>query len=353
MSLTDTILEQIDAYDMERFDAEANVIRAHMEASLRDIKISEECERIGIIMEGDVVPKRDGENIFKYILLFLPRLVINILRKISRWITGNPEIRTTEELKELAKKKEEEFIKNHKESIIRNCREGVVRGVNYKLHQQHPSAICVAYVTDDGEYGCKWNIESIEGVAKVYQDYIEYFTKYIEVFERLNQKKDLIIDDEHNQDIIDFDKELNNLMNSNGAMEKLVRKEPTVLIDMETARQATKSCKTGGFAKCWKNVEDQMDKLIELYHEMDQSSKISQSNLRFATRYYNSIERVFSTFTKFHTYFGEAVAGANFVYNQIPAQIKIVFDGKKKEYNGDVKDTYENILKQGGFYDGD
>lgn len=93
MTLTDEILDNISAYNMESIDAESNVIKAHMEATMRDIRIATECDSAGIIMEssdwdGNIIPKRDGENILKYIFLFIPRIIINICRKIHAWWTG-------------------------------------------------------------------------------------------------------------------------------------------------------------------------------------------------------------------------------------------------------------------------
>ena len=349
MSLTDEILCQISAYETEQFDAEANVIKAHMEACLRDIRISEECERAGIIMEGDIIPKRDGENIFKYILLFLPRLIINILRKFSRWISGNPEIRTTEELKELARKKEEELIKNRKDALVEICRKNVVDAVNFDLHRAHPSAKYVtAYIAHDGTYSCKWGIKSVRDIGKIYDAYINYFAKYIEVFERLDQKKDLIIDDTHNQDIIEFERELTRVR-SNNVAEGIVSNEFSEDIDIEAATELEKSCKSGEVAQRWTYIENQMNQLISLYHKMDQDSKVSQSNLRFATRYYDSINMVFNAFAKFNTFFQECVEGVLYVYKIYPDKIKKIFDGKGKEYDDEAKDTFENILKQNDF----
>lgn len=92
MTLTEEILQNISDFKMAPFDAEANVISAHMEACLRDIQIVSECEAAGIIMEsddwnGEIIPKRNDENIIKYIFLFLPRLIINICKKIHAWWT--------------------------------------------------------------------------------------------------------------------------------------------------------------------------------------------------------------------------------------------------------------------------
>ena len=349
MSLTDEILCQISAYETEQFDAEANVIKAHMEACLRDIRISEECERAGIIMEGDIIPKRDGENIFKYILFFLPRLIINILRKFSRWVSGNPEIRTTEELKELARKSEEELIKNKKGALVKVCRKNVVDAVNFDLHIARPSAKYVtACIAHDGTYSCKWGIRSKKDIANAYNAYIAYFTKYIEVFERLNQETDLIIDDTHNQDIIEFERELTKVR-SNNVAEGIIGNEFLEDIDIEQATDLKETCENGEIAKDMAYIENQMNRLISLYHKMDQDAKTSQSNLRFATRYYDSINMVFNAFVKFNKVFQECVDGVLYVYKIYPDKIKNILEGKGKEYDDEAKDTFENILKQNDF----
>lgn len=88
--LTEAILEYIAAYEMESIVAEGNVIKAHMEACMRSIQICSECEKAGIIMEsddwdGEIIPKRNDENILKYIFFFIPRIIINFCRKIKAW----------------------------------------------------------------------------------------------------------------------------------------------------------------------------------------------------------------------------------------------------------------------------
>ena len=348
MSLTDTILDQIDAYQMEQLDAETNVIKAHMEACMRDINIHMECERAGIIMEGDIIPKRDGENIFKYILFFLPRLVINILRKFTSWATGNPEIRTAEELKELARKREAWLVKNRREGLAKTCRKNVVDAVNYSLREVHPSAKCVAAIDKDGAYTCKWGIKSLGSVLVLYQTYSNYFEKYIEVFQRLYQRKDLVVDNEHNQDIIEFERVLSEVRSKNIA-EGVVSNELIHHIEMDIALKLEKDYERGEFSRISKHIQSQMDKLIALYHKMDRDAEISQSNLRFATRYYDSITDVFNAFIKFNTYLKNAVDGVAYVYKIYPEKINNIFIGQGKVYDDEGKGTYEDILKEKDF----
>lgn len=347
--LTDEVLIQISEYRDESFIAEANVIRAHMEVCLRDIKIAEECEQAGIIMEGDIVPKRDGENIFKYILLFLPRLVINVLRKVASWLLSNPEIMTTEEYKKAQRKAEEEVIKQEKGNILSQARETVAARVNNHISVHYPGAKCSVSVMD-GEYICSWNVKR-DIILNLYMKYDEYFTKYLEVFERLNQKQDLKIDENNNQDMIEFERELNTMLHSHDEMQNAFTNIPAFPITYD---------ETVKFMKLWDesynavhaNIERSMKKLIALYHDMDQSTKVSPSNMRFATRYYNSIEQIFGMFTDFHTKIGKSVGALKYGYEDIPIQIKEVFE-KIKNNKDEKLGNHGDILKQGGFYNGD
>lgn len=109
--LTNEILSDITAFEMASIDAEGSVIRAHMEATMRDIQIHMECQQAGIVMEsddwdGEIVPKRNDENIFIYIFLFIPRLIRNLFRKIKAWWTDKKQEGVA---KELAKHEEESF----------------------------------------------------------------------------------------------------------------------------------------------------------------------------------------------------------------------------------------------------
>lgn len=345
MTLTEEILDNISAYKMETIDAEANVIKAHMEACLRDIRIHEECEELGIVMEGDILPERNGENIFKYLLFFLPRLIINILRKIKEWITGE-HIPTPEELKKQQEKEEAETIAKGKADILKKAREVVVKNVNTKLSVKYPSVVCVAKTLNDG-YSCMWNID-MEAAKKIYSDYIEYFTKYLDVFTRLNQKSDLAVDG----DMIEFDKELARIVNV-GGVEGVFSNGPNIEVSLNDVIENRKLwAPNGELNNMGKTIEGLMNNLISLYHEMDQSSKVSASNMRFANRYYNSIERVYALFSSFNTRLGQSISAAGFAYEEIMSQSKSVFE-KMKNDKDDALGSYADILTQGGFYNAD
>ena len=347
MSLTDEILKQINDYNMESFDAEINVIKAHMEACMRDITIEKECAKCGIIMEGDIIPQRDGEHILKYILLFLPRLIINILRKFSRWLSGNPEIMTTEELKELSRKREAEIIKARKDVLIDQFRAAVVKAANQDIKKGYPNALCSVFVNKDGVYGCKIGFH-LDKVSGRYSDFVNYFDKYVNVFERLNQSEDLVIDDEHNQDIIDFEKELSIISTSDNVSD-ITDEYYSETVDIKYAKFFKKDCEDGAIASCQKKIDYLMNQLIDMYHNMDKNQSISQSNLRFATRYFESIKAVFNSFEKFHTSFKttfEAILKAYGTY--IPDRIKNTYKNENA-YDDIAKDTWGGIMKERDF----
>lgn len=87
-SLQDEILQCITEYDITSLDNDINIIRAHMEATMKDIIIQKECKNAGIVMESDIIPERGDENIIKYIFLFIPRLIINVFKKVKAWWEG-------------------------------------------------------------------------------------------------------------------------------------------------------------------------------------------------------------------------------------------------------------------------
>ena len=92
-----------------------------------------------------------------------------------------------------------------------------------------------------------------------------------------------------------------------------------------------------------------MNQLIDMYHKMDKNQSISQSNLRFATRYFESIKAVFNSFEKFHTAFKttfEAILKAYGTY--IPDRIKNTYKNENA-YDDIAKDTWGGIMKERDF----
>lgn len=85
--LVDEVLLSISEMNEAALDTEINVTKALMAESYRSIVIQRTLDENGIILEGDIIPKRDSdENIFIYIFKWIPRLIINICKKIkAKW----------------------------------------------------------------------------------------------------------------------------------------------------------------------------------------------------------------------------------------------------------------------------
>jgi hypothetical protein len=167
MTLTEEILQNISEYKMAPFDAEADVIKAHMEACMRDIHIASECEAAGIIMEsddwdGNIVPKRNGENIIKYIFLFIPRIIINICKKIHAWWVGLKQ----KYLEKAEAKYDEALFKDVSGEMLRFCAE-----IN-----AHLAGGNVTYTGSGFVYMSR--IKDINGVAAYYEEFEKRFEDY-------------------------------------------------------------------------------------------------------------------------------------------------------------------------------
>lgn len=167
MTLTEEILQNISEYKMAPFDAEADVIKAHMEACMRDIQIASECENAGIIMEsddwdGNIVPKRNDENIIKYIFLFIPRIIINICKKIHAWWVGLKQ----KYLEKAEAKYDEALFKDVSDEMLRFCAE-----IN-----SHLAGGNVTYTGSHFVYMSR--IKDIDGVGKYYKEFEKRFEDY-------------------------------------------------------------------------------------------------------------------------------------------------------------------------------
>lgn len=171
MTLTDEILDNISAYLMESFDSEANVIRAHMESTMRNITIETECERCGIVTEGffdGVVPKRGTENIFKYIFFFIPRLVINLFRKLKAFFSG---IKVKSLNDQVAETFENGVADRMKDSFINICNQ---------INAVIPNG---ALTFSNGKFYYMSRIKvNLDSLSALYDDFKNTFSKYEEIF---------------------------------------------------------------------------------------------------------------------------------------------------------------------------
>lgn len=85
--LADEVLLSISEMNEAALDTEINVTKALMAESYKSIVIQRTLDENGIILEGDIIPERDSdENIFIYIFKWIPRLIINICKKLkAKW----------------------------------------------------------------------------------------------------------------------------------------------------------------------------------------------------------------------------------------------------------------------------
>lgn len=340
MTLTEEILDNISAYRMESIDAEANVIKAHMEACLRDIQVQKECEDIGIVMEGDIIPERNDENIIKYILLFIPRLVMNLLRKLREWITGE-HVPTSEELK---KQQDEELKKAAEKAdaeVLLEARNEIANKINELKAQKFTGSNGYLIGTSEG-YTYKWSV-NITNSGELYQAYEKYFAEYLEVFNRLFDKHAVDVDEK----LTNFEKELAIMVNSNNA-EGVFASSPSYTLVDNGAIDSIINGKNNVYDKMAKNIESMMDKLIKTYHDMDRNGKVSDSNMRFAANYISSIKVVYAKFSAFNTRLGTEIAAAQDALKNIKPVSKAWFDDMM-ENSPEMAEKY----RERGFNNGD
>ena len=330
MTLTEEILDNISAYKMEFFDAEENVILAHMEATFRDIQIQMECKKCGIVMEGDIIPERDGENIFKYILLFIPRLIINLMRKLREWITGVKE----PDPKEIARKTEEAAAKALEDGYLDHFINWTLSTANQIVHKNHPTT--TGKIICDRTKGYEWKYEwklIFDNVVNKYMTYCGFFKEYAEMFNKLADKKEIIYDDE----TANFESELALAFNG-------VEKAPVVRtgsIETINAEKATKyygALGSGGLDDLFTEIANGMRELNKKYAEMTENrKKIAESNMAFATNWIGQIRRVYSMFVQFDMNSREEIGAAYDAFQSISLVIDSYMMERKKRYIDDEK----------------
>jgi hypothetical protein len=348
MTLTDEILENISNYNMASFDAEANVIKAHMEACMRDIQIASECENAGIIMESDIIPERNGENIFKYILFFLPRLVINLMRKLREWITGE-HIETEAEAAARAEKEVQAALESGDLHLLDVAREKVASKINKKVLAKFPNAtmrVTIIKGSKDSpgayDYTSRMNIPKIEETFSIYR---RYYEQYTQVFAKLDSETDISVD----ESITSFEKDLSYVVNI--GISNVFLPYDTAFSREELKGLIERLRKGGDIFIMTKEIEELMNALIKKYHEMDKNTKISNSNMRFATQYMGSIKIAHARFTDFSTRIYDEIMAMESMMKLIAPTSKEIFDELKnlKENDRDMG----KILKERGFYNGD
>lgn len=189
-NLTEEILEQIDAYKNEGFITEQNVAKAHMDATMRSLLIQEECQNLGIVMEGEIIPERDGEHILKYILLFIPRLIINILNKLYQWVVDLLHPGDVKAREEKARMELESLDVETAKIVVNDVCETVTGIIKIKV-KGSPCKLSF----DNDRYFLSWRILSIEDAIDTLNEYRDFFSKYSDTMYGLIEKETFDMED--------------------------------------------------------------------------------------------------------------------------------------------------------------
>jgi hypothetical protein len=332
MTLTEEILGNISAYRMESIDAEIDTLEAHMEACLRDAQVRKECEDLGIVMEGDILPERGDENIVKYILLFIPRLVINILRKLREWITGE-HIPTAEELKKQQEEEKKKAAEEADAETLLSARKMVADQINASKSKVYTSSNGYLVGTGDG-YTYKWAV-NITQTKQLYEAYEKYFAEYLEVFNKLFDKNDVDVDEE----LTNFEKELAIMVSTNNT-DGVFSPSPSYTLVDNGSIDSIINGKNNVLDQMGKHIESMMNQLIKTYHDMDQDKKVSNSNMRFAANYMSSIKVIYAKFSAFNSRLGTEIAAAQYALKNIKPVSKAMFD-KIAESKPEMAEKYK------------
>ena len=333
MSLTEEILQNISEYNMAPFDAEINVIEAQMEACVRDIQIASECEKLGIVMEGAIIPSRDGENIFKYILFFIPRVVINLLLKLREWITGQ-HIPTGDEIKKLEAEEEKKAKAAEDDAMVEATRRAVIDIINGTVAQKVPTSTTRMGV--NGGYAIVSNL-NIPAVFQTFREFDKYFDDYTSIFERLDSRDNIATDD----DVINFEKAISKIT-TNGISNVYFQKPIPTDGFVELARSIKGKDGKGELQGIMKNIESKMNSLIKKYHEMmENSKKISSYNLDFARQYFNMIKTSHAMFISFSE---KVITETNAAIIAI-SELRPTSEKVMKRYQQSKEIDYEHIEK--------
>ena len=333
MSLTEEILQNISEYNMAPFDAEINVIEAQMEACVRDIQIATECEKLGIVMEGAIIPSRDGENIFKYILFFIPRVVINLLLKLREWITGQ-HIPTGDEIKKQEAEEEKKAKAAEDDAMVEATRRAVIDIINGTVAQKVPTSTTRMGV--NGGYAIVSNL-NIPAVFQTFREFDKYFNDYTSIFERLDSIDNIATDD----DVINFEKTISEIT-TNGISNVYLQKPIPTDGFVELARSIQGKDGDAELKGITKNIESKMNSLIKKYHEMvANNEKVSSYNLDFARQYFNMIKTSHAIFMSFSK---KVITESNAAIIAI-SELKPTSEKVMKRYQQSKDIDYEHVKK--------
>lgn len=331
MTLTEEILQNISEYEMAPFDAEADVIKAHMEACMRDIQIASECENAGIIMEsdskwnGEIVPKRDGENILKYIFLFIPRLIINFCRKIKAWWESRKQAAIDKAVAEM----DEETFKVVEQHSAKICAviNGKLRGGGHLTY----TGTGFVYLS---------RLKSVSNVIETYQTFADRFSRYkenVKIFiDQTNNGYRINPNDTNNYILTELE-------SGSPTMDDLCYPEPTTPISDEGYVEA--------FPKIQKNVTElststinAMQDVENMYKLVLEHSTMSNENKTLATRYMRLVEKVYNVFVRFENVVQDDLDNA---YNAFVAKNELVLKFRKEALkNQETPTAREDLAKK-------
>ena len=307
MTLTEEILDNIDAYRMESLVAEGEVIKAHMEACMRDIQIQEEYSELGIIMEsdkwdGNIIPKRDGENILKYIFFFIPRLIINFCRKIKEWWSNR---KAAAESKAVAEMDEKSMSKvaQYAGQICAKINSSI-KGGGHLEYNGHG----FSYMT---------RIKRPASVLDTYKMFEERFTRYKDVVKTFIEQTSgggaLNPTDTNNYLITELE-------SGSPAITDLCAEDHTIPISEEGYVE--------NFPKIKKNVIQFSNNTIKAMQEVENMYKLvlahpnmSGDNKILATRYMKLVEKIYNVFVRFENVVNEDLHNANNAFKNKNAMI--------------------------------
>lgn len=307
--LTDEVLENISAFKMEGFIAEENIVNAHIDATLRDFQIQMECERAGIVMEStSVIPQRNDENIFKYILCFIPRLIINLIHKLIEWISGvkapDPE--------QLAKDREiaewDGFGFNFANKVCDTINNWLRVGKYSKEFSR--SLGYISYV--DKRYVFYWRITNISGLINKYDAYYNEYVKYNEQFETLISDGALKASD----NFVDFFRDSTTKL-SDMIGEKVISNAPTNIVGSDLF--------TKDFIKLKKDLEVRADAIKKLMNQVikkwDKAYKhiprLEDQKLYIANEFLNSSRRLYDEFYRMNEVLMAEMGAGNAAFSRL------------------------------------
>lgn len=314
--LTNEVLEAISDYTEEGFLAEAAVIQANIDACKRQLLIQEECENLGIVMEGDIIPERNGENILLYIFLFIPRLIINLINKIKDWL--GKLLFPSKKLEEKKAEQEAEMARLRliDEQAFEYANNVICKKVNAAVHKGKSIGF-IKFDTSRSKYVFMWRIGSIDLVIERYKSFFEFFSKYDQIFSIIASREPL-------------SEEASTLITNqfNSAFQFLNEEDPSihssatvpVLQDEFFARsEELKKVVMGGNVA----VRSVMDKVMDQYREMESDiKKIPNEKMVFARKMINQIEQAYSSFLSLSSSVSNDFDGANTAFQLLSPAIE-------------------------------